>query len=351
MINPLGTAQGRVVLTALLCGSLALTAAGCNREPSGEQRQRGSEDRHRHPRLHQPLLGGAAGRCRWPRARSWASRSPCRPAAPRPTPPVRTPRSPRLAAQDYNCFGVVPVNATNVITPLVPVAKKNIPILNLDTQIDADASKAAGVSYASFIGSDNLSAGQQAGQALMADMGGKRRSRRAAGHCGRAERNQPAQGLHRRDAGQAADRRDAARRLRPEPGPHRHRRPAARAPEHHRHLRRERHHGSRCRPSGQERGQDRHGLDHLGRRHHRGAASGQGRHPVRHHQPVPLRRRSDGRPGLREPGRQEVRSRTSRRADQAHRQGQRRQGHSPPSRSRSSRSTTRSPAGSNDGHH
>ena len=32
-----------------------------------------------------------------------------------------------LAAQDYDCFGVVPVNATNVITPLVPVAKKNIP--------------------------------------------------------------------------------------------------------------------------------------------------------------------------------------------------------------------------------
>ena len=52
------------------------------------------------------------------------------------------------------------------------MAKKNIPILNLDTQISADASKAAGVSYASFIGADNLSAGQQAGQALMKAMGG-----------------------------------------------------------------------------------------------------------------------------------------------------------------------------------
>ena len=29
-----------------------------------------------------------------------------------------------LAGQDYNCFGVVPVNATNVITPLVPVAQE-----------------------------------------------------------------------------------------------------------------------------------------------------------------------------------------------------------------------------------
>ena len=78
-----------------------------------------------------------------------------------------------LAAQNYNCFGVVPVNATNVITPLVPVARKKIPILDLDTQIDPDASKKAGVSYASFIGSDNTSAGEIAGKALLSDMGGK----------------------------------------------------------------------------------------------------------------------------------------------------------------------------------
>lgn len=78
-----------------------------------------------------------------------------------------------LAAQDYNCFGVVPVNATNVITPLVPVARKKIPILNLDSQVDPNAAKAAGVSFASFIGSDNLSAGKKAGAALLAKMGGK----------------------------------------------------------------------------------------------------------------------------------------------------------------------------------
>ncbi|WP_053668443.1 substrate-binding domain-containing protein [Streptomyces sp. NRRL B-1140] len=77
-----------------------------------------------------------------------------------------------LAGQNYNCFGVVPVNATNVITPLVPVAQKKIPILNLDTQIDPGASKQAGVSYASFIGSDNLTAGKQAGEALLKRMGG-----------------------------------------------------------------------------------------------------------------------------------------------------------------------------------
>jgi ribose transport system substrate-binding protein len=77
-----------------------------------------------------------------------------------------------MAGQNYNCFGVVPVNSTNVITPLVPVAQKKIPILNLDTQIDPNASQQAGVSYASFIGSDNLSAGQQAAQALLQRTGG-----------------------------------------------------------------------------------------------------------------------------------------------------------------------------------
>ncbi|WP_084216748.1 substrate-binding domain-containing protein [Pseudonocardia spinosispora] len=77
-----------------------------------------------------------------------------------------------LAGQQYKCFGVVPVNSTNVITPLVPVAQKGIPILNLDTQIDPGASAQAGVSYASFIGSDNLAAGKQAAEALMAKMGG-----------------------------------------------------------------------------------------------------------------------------------------------------------------------------------
>lgn len=77
-----------------------------------------------------------------------------------------------LAAQGYDCFAVVPVNATNVITPLVPVARKNIPILNLDTQIDAAASKQAGVQYAGFIGSDNLAAGRIAAEKMLDALGG-----------------------------------------------------------------------------------------------------------------------------------------------------------------------------------
>ncbi|MFQ6394529.1 substrate-binding domain-containing protein [Nocardia sp. KC 131] len=77
-----------------------------------------------------------------------------------------------LAAQGYDCFAVVPVNGTNVITPLVPVARNKTPILNLDTQINVDASKEAGVDYASFIGSDNLAAGRIAGEKMLEALGG-----------------------------------------------------------------------------------------------------------------------------------------------------------------------------------
>jgi ribose transport system substrate-binding protein len=77
-----------------------------------------------------------------------------------------------LANQGYGCFGVVPVNATNVITPLVPVAKAKTPILNLDTQIDPAAAAASGVGFASFIGSDNELAGKTAGEQMITALGG-----------------------------------------------------------------------------------------------------------------------------------------------------------------------------------
>ena len=172
MKNPVGATQCRVALTALLCGTLALTAAGCNRSPSGGEASGGAKIAIVTRDFTNPywaaLRDGAEAEGKKQGVEVTVQAGSSETDSTGENTKIST-----LAAQDYDCFGVVPVNATNVITPLVPVAKKNIPILNLDTQIDADASKAAGVSYASFIGSDNLSAGQQAGEALMADMGGK----------------------------------------------------------------------------------------------------------------------------------------------------------------------------------
>jgi ribose transport system substrate-binding protein len=172
MRNSLTATQCRVALTALVCGSLALTAVGCNRAPSGNDTSSGPRIAIVTRDFTNPywaaLRDGAIAEGKKQGVEVTVQAGSSETDSTGENTKIST-----LAAQDYDCFGVVPVNATNVITPLVPVAKKNIPILNLDTQIDADASKAAGVSYASFIGSDNISAGQQAGEALMADMGGK----------------------------------------------------------------------------------------------------------------------------------------------------------------------------------
>ncbi|HEX7390416.1 MAG TPA: substrate-binding domain-containing protein, partial [Acidiphilium sp.] len=64
-----------------------------------------------------------------------------------------------MANENFTCFGVVPVNATNIITPLIPVSKKGIPIINLDTALDPKAVAAAGLKITGFIGSDNSEAG------------------------------------------------------------------------------------------------------------------------------------------------------------------------------------------------
>jgi len=77
-----------------------------------------------------------------------------------------------MANQSFTCFGVVPVNATNIITPLIPVSRKGIPIINLDTGLDAGAVKSAGLNITSFIGSDNSRAGAMAGDYMLKLLGG-----------------------------------------------------------------------------------------------------------------------------------------------------------------------------------
>lgn len=76
-----------------------------------------------------------------------------------------------MANENFSCFGVVPVNGTNVITPLIPISQKNIPIINLDTGLDPDAVKAAGLKITSFIGSDNTNAGELAANYMLGLLG------------------------------------------------------------------------------------------------------------------------------------------------------------------------------------
>jgi ribose transport system substrate-binding protein len=77
-----------------------------------------------------------------------------------------------LANQSWDCIGVVPINDSNVITPLVTAAQRGIKIIDIDAQIDPDAAKAAGLDITTYIGSDNKKAGTLAAEKMLELTGG-----------------------------------------------------------------------------------------------------------------------------------------------------------------------------------
>jgi ribose transport system substrate-binding protein len=77
-----------------------------------------------------------------------------------------------LANQNWDCIGVVPINDSNVITPLVAAAKRGIHVIDIDALIDPKAAKAAGLDVATYIGSDNEKAGTLAGDRMATILGG-----------------------------------------------------------------------------------------------------------------------------------------------------------------------------------
>lgn len=77
-----------------------------------------------------------------------------------------------LSNQDWNCIGVVPINGTNVLTPLKAASDKGTHIIDIDALIDPDAAHAAGVKIDTYIGSDNKKAGSLAAQEMVKQTGG-----------------------------------------------------------------------------------------------------------------------------------------------------------------------------------
>ena len=67
-----------------------------------------------------------------------------------------------LAGQDFSCFVVNPITGTNLIQGIAQLSAKNVPIVNIDSPIDADAAKAANAKITTYIGTDNADAGAQA---------------------------------------------------------------------------------------------------------------------------------------------------------------------------------------------
>lgn len=73
-----------------------------------------------------------------------------------------------LAQQDYSCYIVNPISDNNLVQGLTKVAAKKVPIVNIDRPVDAAAAKAAGVTIATYIGTDNTDAGNTAGKEMVA---------------------------------------------------------------------------------------------------------------------------------------------------------------------------------------
>jgi ABC-type sugar transport system substrate-binding protein len=75
-----------------------------------------------------------------------------------------------LAGQDYSCFIVNPISGTNLVQALAPIAAADKPIVNIDNPLDADAAKAAGITPATYIGTDNGAAGGKAGDFVLTNV-------------------------------------------------------------------------------------------------------------------------------------------------------------------------------------
>src|SRR5918912_658297 len=77
-----------------------------------------------------------------------------------------------LAGQDYSCYLVNPISGTNLVQSLVQVSRKNKPIINIDSPIDAKAAQAAQVKLATYVGTNNVNAGQMGGEQMLKELSG-----------------------------------------------------------------------------------------------------------------------------------------------------------------------------------
>lgn len=76
-----------------------------------------------------------------------------------------------LAQQDFGCYVVNPISGSNLVQGLAQIARQDVPIVNIDSPVDADAAETAGADITTYIGTDNSDAGAQAGQQMIDAVG------------------------------------------------------------------------------------------------------------------------------------------------------------------------------------
>ena len=72
-------------------------------------------------------------------------------------------------------LAITPSGSREIVSALVKATQANVPIVIVDTRLDARAAEAAGVKPQTFIGSDNYEGGKLAGEYVVSSTGGKAR--------------------------------------------------------------------------------------------------------------------------------------------------------------------------------
>ena len=72
-------------------------------------------------------------------------------------------------------LAITPSGSREIVSALVKATQANVPIVIVDTRLDAAAAAAAGVKPQTFIGSDNYEGGKLAGEYVVSSSGGKAR--------------------------------------------------------------------------------------------------------------------------------------------------------------------------------
>ena len=80
-----------------------------------------------------------------------------------------------LIQRKVSALVVAPSGSREIVPVVVKANQAGIPVLVVDTRVDAPALKAAGGQTATFIGSDNYEGGKLAGEFMVQKMGGKAR--------------------------------------------------------------------------------------------------------------------------------------------------------------------------------
>lgn len=78
-----------------------------------------------------------------------------------------------MVRRGYDCFVVNPINGVNLVDALVPLARKGVPIVNVDSPIAAAAARTAGLQVATYVGTDNTAIGRAGARAMSTALGGR----------------------------------------------------------------------------------------------------------------------------------------------------------------------------------